>query len=512
MRINESEASINKGIILLSLVAAASIVCAFFPQDVTWCFNLLRDFPTLLKVIIPILIVIVFFAPVRERVLIEIEKIKWFEYLIAFTLLAFVFRERLFFLGDGYISTRNMLLIQNHYSILLTYKNEPLAGIFFYYAFKILMLQGGVIFHAIIDAYAVVDVFSGIGSIIIFSRIIKEYTPEVKLPTIAFVSLGVTQMFFGYVENYAPAVFFLVLFLYSVLLYKKGKTTIAIVMISYTLLLFVQFGFACLAPIVLYMIVREKHYRDTLIGLTISSILAVSIMSFITRNPMEVFSIFLGSGHHFTLDLSFNHVVDYLNLFLFISPIPFIIFGSRRDNVFTGITVLLILYGFVIISENGISRDWDLYSLFTIGLNTVIIISLLEKRHILLMFIATSLLHTASWIYLNSNQELSLQYAHALPTHLWSSVAKTHLYDEFGSYYNMEQQYKLSLESWELSLTYDSTNARKWANVGNGNYAFGNLQKAKTAYEKAIRYGWDPKAIQPKLDSINTKMKERPTP
>jgi tetratricopeptide (TPR) repeat protein len=156
-----------------------------------------------------------------------------------------------------------------------------------------------------------------------------------------------------------------------------------------------------------------------------------------------------------------------------------------------------IVFGFLVKSDLGLSRDWDIFSLFIIPAILFIIIWILRigessiQKQVFLIIIMTTLAHTGTWIYVNSDHEKSFHYFRSLPNNqLWSKKANANAHSELARFYEQSRNYEASLFEYQEYIRYDSKNLRIWENMGGTYfYIFKDSVNAQKAYEKCVEGG-----------------------
>ena len=199
-----------------------------------------------------------------------------------------------------------------------------------------------------------------------------------------------TILFYGYVETYSPVTAFIFLFFISaVSSIKNGRGAVVPVLAFLAALFFHKITIIFLPALLIYAFIilgREKSTRRILSGqkwiLIIMAVLAVVFYGgIIITAPLSIKKIFLSpAGGSFTTDgyflLAPKHIIDYLNLIIFLAPLPVmtLLFIYMRSNkeVSGGLKAALwfILTGafigamaaFIIEPKLGMARDWDLFS------------------------------------------------------------------------------------------------------------------------------------------------------
>lgn len=452
------------------------------------------------------------------------------------------FRQSLYFLGDGYLLIGSLERVILYSNINIFYKNEPLPGLINLSVDRLLLIfnQDNVALFSI----QAVSIMFGLGNIVLAYKIIRKFTIEVSaavLASICFFSAAISQLYFGYAENYSPVIFFLLLFLFTSIRFLRTKKYFIAIILSYILLFFSHYSMICLFPSFIFLsYIMVKSNRN--IEFILSQILGVVVLVILIKITYPQFSIFyerfLNSSNHFLPltgldDISFSytlfsihHIIDTLNHYLFVFPflLPLGVLlyihhwqlkqWPDQTTVFFALTVIsTLIFGFMAKSDLGVSRDWDLFSLFLVPAIIAVIIGILKikqlelQKHIFIIIILTTIAHTGIWIYINSDKEKAFDYFISLPNDfLWSKKSNANAHDDLAGYFEKQQNYKRSLFHYQQFIKSDPTNSRIWQNIaGTYFYVFKDSVKAQKAYEKCLEYGREDWVVFANLGEIYLK-------
>ena len=456
-------------------------------------------------------------------------------------LLFWVFRERTFLLGDGAGILRYLRSIQTTTDIATLFRHEPFAGFMMWRVYSI--LNHCSIQDSAVLAVQIVSIVSGVATIPVLGSICNKFiikSPiekinEVKLRAFLLFSLiisaGTVQLFFGYVELYAPAYFVFTLYVWSAVDYLQGKRGIVYPAAIFGGLLSVKFGMVALCPSLLYLAfhdLRKKGIKPLILAGVVSLstwclLLAISGYTF-----SSLVKIFANSDSHILPILSFSretstpsyyaysvlsvtHLQELGNLFWIMSPyllllLPLIliarrsirtIFRLRPEYLFVFITALGALCIILLFNPDaGMSRDWDVMatmSLPIIFFAGLLWIELLAPRYspLLVVIIVFSVVHTVAWIGINANQEKALTRFQTLPNPermgKWTIVAAL---EELGNYVTDHPERHDLLQACETIVRLDSTNVGLYTTIGDVYSRLGSHDSdAIVSYEKAVRLG-----------------------
>jgi len=410
--------------------------------------------------------------------------------------------------------------------LVLGYKREPLIGSCIALLSNIFIVLKRS--NPIEDAYIWLSILSGICFIIIAWRFVRYYTAnriEHFLLFIFLMSTGISQLFFGYVENYAPSAAGILLFLLLGVAYLRGNISIVWAVIAYGVLFTLHFGALILLPafaFLLYITIKRKQTGEFAASLFLAGAI-VYILLQLSLYPLEqIKNVLSASGHHimpFSLPLdkyqsylffSVSHLLDVVN-FLFLScPIAIIllllsrIMIWRKRKTISIETRFLLLAGlcgsiFIIIlnCDIGMSRDWDVLAPISLGIpiaaialwNTVEYERKL-KNQILIMLCVVSLLYTGTWVGVNTDETRAKERFKVLPdNHLWGKQANLYAYEDLAIYHRDQGNYDEAIQYYQKYITLDSTNQRLWRKLAETFQLAGHEKQAIEVYETMLHLG-----------------------
>ncbi len=128
----------------------------------------------------------------------------------------------------------------------------------------------------------------------------EERTEQYML-FILLITTGVSQLFFGYVENYSPSAAGILLFLLFGVLYLKGRISITWVIFIYGITFIFHFGTLIFLPAIAFLFYfaakRKQMERDNCVPFSHSSII-FSLLQ-LSLYPLELLKNVLGgTGRH----------------------------------------------------------------------------------------------------------------------------------------------------------------------------------------------------------------------
>ncbi len=398
-RQNNSGLSLIKSIFILTAIyLILRTVSSFFPEARLWGFNqaaFIDDLLWLYPILLVIAIIIYLLSGKFDDFIgtsVKGNKTRiWTRIAAAGIILVlsvwgfYLFTVKGHFLGDGYqllthLSNPALLLKPESYGDMLIHK-------FFAYSLRN-GTQGDVY-----ASFRYISIFSGgifVVSLLYYGH--KLAASEIGYCLFVLMNLfsAYSIMFFGYVETYSIAISVLAIFTLSSLNSLKNNKRSAIPIISFALAVFVhKISLVFLPALIVYLLItfageRIKKILTSGINIIIPGLILAVIFfySFIRIvAPLRIKFIFLPLlRDRFTTDgyalLSINHILDYLNLLLFLIPISIIIAITvliRKSDKKTTIDSDQLLYilttaasgmlaAFVLAPKLGMARDWDLMS------------------------------------------------------------------------------------------------------------------------------------------------------
>lgn len=440
-----------------------------------------------------------------------LRKIPFFIWIIIFGLLLIFLSQKLFLLGDG------LLRIRNTQAGFMFSPAEPMDTWLHSWLYKVLK---PVLNITSSDIYHITSIFSGLFSIIGVYFYLKKIFPKSYYKRLfiglSFFLCGSVQLFFGYVESYSIMVCFVILFLFAAINLLENEKFSLIPM------LFLSFGIIfhplaiVLLPSALFFyikiikrIVINKAKAYILISLAFAFPILLMLCLFLIQG-YDLNKFFYTAKSDFFLPLfsttqtygiiSFEHLIDVLNLIFLISPSIIAVhlikktkFKSKSFLLIS--TISLLLFSIIFKPDLGFSRDWDLFSTLAFPFSLLVIFSIVNttnnlKKSYVLIVIFVSLFHTIPWLINNSSEELSLKRTENLAnTYFWSPHSKAILFDEISQYYYDKNLFNKALELMEKAYHYEA-NERFLYSLGVINNELGNKDYAIAIFEKLKYSGY----------------------
>jgi tetratricopeptide (TPR) repeat protein len=432
---------------LCGILVTAHFIFSFFPHLRVWGINHLAYFPLYARIFLVCLTFSVFIPKVNRNIRMIIRKLSefwgkgisqhkkylWFAGLSFLSVIMFwMFRSRTYFLGDGYNYVAN-LDGGMHTSIW----SEPLESLVYVQLHKFLNLFSVVDGHL---TYQIGSILAGaifVYLVFLLSDYLGRDWYEKFFVWGILAAMGTVQLFFGYVEHYAfVSVAILGYILSSLKWLARGGKVIAPVLLF---LLSTAFHLSSLflLPSLVYLLLLAGARRKTakrfliLAGGVIAALALVSIYVYSSK-PLLVRIFVLSSQGQFAsgyTTFSSAHLLDVLNELLLLSPAAVILISAtllisfkRVDLKSPRISFLLLAAGFGFLFQFifdpvlGAPRDWDMFSITSLGLTVLgicLFLNLRPKseplRYASLVVVFAGVFSLLPWIALNSSEAKSVQ-------------------------------------------------------------------------------------------------------
>jgi len=444
------------------------------------------------------------------------------------TFVFWLFQTKTFFLGDGYLCLRNLPSASALGEAAFAFKRTPFAGVIIFQVYRLFDFFGAATPSE--SAYRWVSIFAGMGTAAaawIFVRLFSEDRLEKVLLLLLLLSSGASQLFFGYVENYAlvyPCIFF---FLFFGIAYIRENIHLVWPVILFGVVLILHFGGLAFIPALIWLIIlawRRNQCAELAASLFLTCAVVFAMLYFCGYSPRLLQLVFLG-GRSYTLPFigtleknqayhlfSWNHFVDILNFLFLVVPgsltiliLSAVIFWKKAELITPEIRFVLLSavcglgFLFFVNCELGMSRDWDLLAPLQVGIfaaAAAMWISAAEDTMIRLRVLVTiglaALLHMAPFIGVNASQERSMARFHMLQeSNLWSTHAKLDAFEVMAIYHRERKDFSQSIQWYLRYVALDSSNRRLWWNLATAHAEAGNTREAFNVYKTMIRLGME---------------------
>jgi Tfp pilus assembly protein PilF len=452
--------------------------------------------------------------------------------LVLFALLFWTAREEVFFLGDGSLIAGRVPKIKAGSEIARLFTNEPLAGYLNWSMFQVVNSWAGG--QTNVTAVRYVSIIFGLGSLAamlwLASVLFKDSVDSLLFAGFVLVSGG-SQLFFGYVEDYTPLYFAVLLFVAASVSYLRGSSPLFVPSAIFGLVFSLHFGMITLLPALFFLWyrgLRAKHPLEVLFSLAVTVATASGLLWLCGYTVSSFADVFLHSHGHLlpvtTLSsrwqaytmFSLYHGVDLLNLLLLLSPLAGVMLlavaATRPAVVFSGgivwVFILLVtlcgsIFTFSINSDLGISRDWDLFASFNLGFVITAAFAWVSfvgerllRQRLMVSLILITLCHTGAWIGINATEQRSIDRFNVLQdARFWGKSGLADASDVLGAFYRDKGEYPQARMCFDRYLKIDSTNPRLWAASAQIDSYLDDSVRQKHDYEKSIECGSNYEAV-----------------
>jgi tetratricopeptide (TPR) repeat protein len=507
------------------LLVAVHLMASYFPGERLWGVNLLYYLPPIWRwilVICGLLILIPFVNSAVGTLLARFShwitgalgKLnKCYKYaFIGLTggALFWAFRVKTFLLGDSFLRAReiNMGKAFSFSAPLDYFLHGKVATLLSWDAFQV---------------YVVLSVLAGAVflPLLLFLRDkIGTDSKERILVFVVIITMGTSQLFFGYVESYTLVYVAMIAYIFLSLGYLRNKNGLILPILFFLLSLSLHLLAMTLLPSLVYLIFAarsrktdrlKKQTRLFELFLSTGMILMVGFSFLIlqsydpdTRGLSSYFIFPLGNGESSYSLFSSSHLLDFINHQLLISPVGGLIliasvlaFSKRTDlkdktvRFLLLVTVCSLAYAFLVDPKLGYPRDWDLFAFAGVGYTLLGVHIFLKHwgerklgdlRYVTLSLLFTSLISTAPWIYVNASEEKALERCE----HLLDLDEKRSAYGHeiLAMYYGTKREWQKEAPHWAkaIALTgsarYMTNLAVAYVNLKEYDLALGELKRS----------------------------------
>ncbi len=241
--------------------------------------------------------------------------------------------------------------------------------------------------------------------------------------TLLFVSFGMTQFYFGYVEHYTIALTLLVLYMLSVFSdFERIAISIKTPMLLVAACAFHLLSIVYLPPLVylVYSRIQTKWIKLTVVLGAIAMVAGVAVY---VATKATIASIFVPlsviTGNPYSL-LSGQHLKDLFNVLVLNLPLlPALLIqkstwsGNKRNLIIITIASPL-LFTVAFDPKLGAMRDWDILCLavpavYAALLATLCTIESAWKWRLIPLLFVFAMIHTGTWIFHNASKSESYE-------------------------------------------------------------------------------------------------------
>jgi tetratricopeptide (TPR) repeat protein len=344
-------------------------------------------------------------------------------------------------------------------------------------------------------------------------------------------SLGLIQLFFGYVENYALLIPGMLFYFFYSFRFLNGSASPYPVAGVLSILVLLHFEMLMLVPsllVLFYLRSSLSHKSLTsptntpsstghlalalglplLLGFVALWALGLEPLTYLKKTQAShLLPILEAPGFKQAYRLfSFSHFLDYTNLVFLVSPATlWILTGSgfkrctlsKPEHLFLWVAALPPLaFAFFFNPEIGFCRDWDLlcFALLPLSIWTVLLVSRsfedqARLARLTLILCWSAGLHTLFWIGLNAQESPSVaRFTRLLEQAPLSAYARSYGWDTLGEYYRRLGQPRRALAAYSAATKANPTNARHWAGQGYQHLELDQKRPAIEAFHQALHF------------------------
>ncbi len=517
-------------VISCALVIIIHLAASFFPQLRVWGISQLHYFPVGFRLALCAagLIILIprvngklteLLTPVFNRVSKRLNRTnKFLKYSVVSILslsIFWLFRAATPLLGDGYLRAGQLKLRK------LLEITEPLDFYFHLLVYQWLGLDS-------YSAYAIPSCLAGGVFVFLTFLFCDVWGKEGKEKLLVFTMLatmGSVQLFFGYVESYSLMYVLLAAYILFGLRYLRGDGGF----FWPCLLLLLTCGFHLVAlfalPSLFYLAwakVRKTPRGDArgfgfTRGMYLSGVVFLAaaglyvLKTYALRQPPGSILIYpFGGGKNLYSFFSWNHLSDFMNEQLLISPVGglllvgFLVFLRRSVNLKEStvkflLWVMLCFFAFALFVDPklGYARDWDLFASTGLGvtlLSAYLVLSLIRTEgkkglsRITLALVVAGSISTLPWLLVNASEHRAVdRFEHLLGI---DPQRAAHGYEILACYFRDKGDHEESLALWKKAVEANPL-PRYFGSLGNTYRKVGDLEKAVEAYYRSLEAGSD---------------------
>lgn len=420
--------------VILVLVSLFFVISGFLPKNLWWGINHLVYLPDHIKVLYLVLIGISFLPPVWQNVLKAVaalsslpRRVGYLLAVVAAILLFTIFRDLVHSTGDSYVRaneiTRGILYLPS----------ELLGTLVHAILFRFLNLFGQ--FHGR-ETIAITSIIIGALFVILVLRTAPMAGRSKGLFVIAALSMGSSQLFFGYVESYALLYLFIICYLLLAFKESTFESFWNWLTLVYLLAgLSHQIGMILLLPSYVLLSIKHFKFHPVRVIMILVSILIAFLPYLIPKfinfavghTEIRSFSDYFLPFHNDAYSLvSLIHLFDILNLFILVAPILVILapmflasaFKSKERSLLPCLIIPAILFIIMFKSDLTLVRDWDLFSIPVAVITVPLLILLLrplsgdsKSMKVIVPALLVASIIFSSWVLVNNRIEAHLERA-----------------------------------------------------------------------------------------------------
>jgi len=484
---------------------------ALYPSHYNWGTQSFAYYNPIFGIASILLCLLIFYFSQRQSWLnaleLKVQRIysipKPFAYLGAAAILVFLILEfptEGLLLGDSKIILLTTSKIPSSTEVSANFRNQPLVLVLLRTFQNILEHQG---VSGLQEVYKWVDLLASLvflGFVFLFARNLSVSPLEKIIAGLFLFAGGGTQLFFGYIENYAFLYSFTAGYVITGWLAFQKKIPVIIPVIILGIIIGLHLSALILLPTIIFFMIQT--WRDNKrMFFVITIIFVISIIVFFTLGGYSLPKLFIRIRDAFRYDflplikpvawipytiLSPLHVLEWINLNFLVLPfglIPALVLlitkAQRKKTLnsiglyfLTSATGLALLFTFIINPALGMFRDWDMMSSFFVPLMILTVLLFSEKlndkyrKPIFLFITVLSLLHTTFRIGINASEDRHLKRAEVMANpNIIGRFGQILYYDRLANIFWERRDYQKAKIWYERYIQLDSTNPRIISNL-----------------------------------------------
>jgi len=371
------------------------------------------------------------------------------------------------------------------------------------------------------------SVICGVLSVPILAGIAGELAPgkgRLLLTFTLLLSLGISQLYFGYIESYPFASLFILLYLWLLLRRARGADVPWWTAIALALAIASHLSALSLVPSYLLLLLLEKgSWRERVLALATPFVLLFGLLAALDYRPEQwaapiraatsgMRQGFEGAIYHRLYGFfSYPHAADVMNAILLAMPVPALLIlawavstrGSFRPLsrplllvAVAALPGLCLLAG--LMTPVSPAQDWDLASIFLlpaavfgVGVGARLATDLPRRGSVALAGIG--ILSLLSFVLVNQSEEAAVRRFAAVvndPGRV-SRYGRSYGNSVLELYERDRGNYAGALHYARETVHAEPTNPRNWTNVGYELMQLVRIQEAVFPLEEAVRRGPD---------------------
>ena len=329
---------------------------------------------------------------------------------------------------------------------------------------------------------------------------------------------GFVQLFFAYVENYAPLMPAILLFAYCSYRCFQGRLPLWVPACVLGCIVPLHFSLGSLGPSLLvlgWMTVAGERWRTwaALAAAPLCSIIVLALIGFDTISyigtPKGVhFLPLLSSPDALHPERMFSgmHLLNFSNQQMLTAPAAVMtLLSLRRNNwsrnpqqLFLATAAAFpLLFTMLLNPEIGAFRDWDTMSVPALPMTICAAHWICRQfgsgrtlKHVATMIVGASLLHTCFWIGVNSDDGRSAsRFSEMLEQGRLSAPALAYGWETVGIFERKQNDRLGAIEAYQKAIEAHPENPRYWAMLGALLREGGQIKMSTLAYGKAEDMG-----------------------